>query len=49
MVPSNLYSPIQQDAVLLKKGESNPAAEALLKFLKGDSARAVITSYGYLL
>ena len=49
MVPNNLYSPILQDAVLLKKGESNPAATALMKFLKGEAARAVITSYGYIL
>ncbi|MDB5801233.1 MAG: molybdenum transporter, periplasmic molybdate-binding protein [Rhodocyclales bacterium] len=47
MVPANLYSPIQQDAVLLKKGEANPAAVALLKFLRSDKARAVIKSYGY--
>jgi molybdate transport system substrate-binding protein len=46
-VPSNLYSPILQDAVLLKKGEANLAAAALLKFLKGDKAKAVIKSYGY--
>jgi molybdate transport system substrate-binding protein len=47
IVPANLYSPILQDAVLLKKGETNPAASALLKFLKSDKARAVIKSYGY--
>ncbi len=47
MVPEKLYEPIRQDAVLLKKGETNPAAVALLKYLKGDAARAVITSYGY--
>jgi len=47
IVPANLYSPILQDAVLLKKGEANPAAAALLKFLKGEKARAVIKSYGY--
>ncbi|HSD39084.1 MAG TPA: molybdate ABC transporter substrate-binding protein [Rhodocyclaceae bacterium] len=47
IVPANLYSPILQDAVLLKKGEANPAAAALLKFLKGDKARAVIKAYGY--
>ncbi|MDB5813025.1 MAG: molybdenum transporter, periplasmic molybdate-binding protein [Rhodocyclales bacterium] len=47
IVPTNLYEPIQQDAVLLKKGETNPAASALLQYLKGDKARAVIRSYGY--
>lgn len=47
IVPPHLYSPILQDAVLLKKGESNPAARALLDYLRGDSAKAVIKSYGY--
>jgi len=47
MVPANLYEPIQQDAVLLAKGKDKPAASALLAFLKGDKARAVIRTYGY--
>lgn len=47
IVPANLHSPIRQDAVILDKGSGNPAAEALLKYLKGDKARAVIKSYGY--
>lgn len=47
LVPANLYSPIVQDAVLLKKGEANPAAVALMKYLKSDKARAVIRAYGY--
>ena len=46
-VPANLYQPIRQDAVLLTPGKSKPAAEALLKYLKGDAARAIIKSYGY--
>ena len=46
-VPENLYAPIHQDAVLLKKGQDNPAAIALLKYLQSDSARAVIKAYGY--
>jgi molybdate transport system substrate-binding protein len=47
MVPQELYTPIRQDAVLLKKGESNEAAKAFLAFLKGPEARAVIEKYGY--
>ncbi len=47
IVPNALHSPIRQDALMLTKGQDNPAAEALLKFLKGDAARAVIKSYGY--
>jgi len=47
VVPETLYTPIRQDAVLLKKGESNPAAVALLKFLKSEPALAIIKKYGY--
>lgn len=46
-VPANLYSPIRQDVVLLKKGEANPAALSLLRYLKSDKARAIIRAYGY--
>lgn len=47
VVPANLYQQIQQDAVLLNKGKDKPAAIALLAYLKGDKARAIIKSYGY--
>jgi len=47
-VPTSLYSPLAQDAVLLKKGETNPAAVELLNYLKGDKAKAIIHSYGYI-
>jgi len=46
-VPSDLYAPIRQDAVLLKKGADNAAAAAFLDFLKGPVAGAVIEKYGY--
>jgi molybdate transport system substrate-binding protein len=47
VVPSKLYTPIRQDAVTLEKGKGKPAAEALMKYLKSDKAKAVITSFGY--
>jgi molybdate transport system substrate-binding protein len=47
IVPDNLYATIAQDAVLLKKGEGNPAAKAFLTFLKGPEARTVKERYGY--
>lgn len=47
VVPPSYYTPIRQDAVLLNAGKGKPAAEALLKYLKGDAAKAVILSYGY--
>jgi molybdate transport system substrate-binding protein len=47
LVPQDLYKPIRQDAVLLKKGASNEAATAFIAFLKGPEARAIIEKYGY--
>ncbi|WP_420131816.1 molybdate ABC transporter substrate-binding protein [Rhodopseudomonas sp.] len=47
MVPQKLYKPITQDAVLLKKGETNAAAKAFVDFLKGPESRAIIEKYGY--
>ena len=46
-VPEKLHAPIRQDAVLLLKGKDNPAAQALLSYLRSDAARAVLRSYGY--
>lgn len=47
VIPPKLYDPIRQDAVLLKTGENNPAATALMRYLRSDSARQVIRAYGY--
>ncbi|MDK9725233.1 MAG: molybdate ABC transporter substrate-binding protein [Sterolibacteriaceae bacterium MAG5] len=47
VVPRNFYTPIRQDAVILAKGKGKPAAEALMKYLQDDKARAVIKAYGY--
>jgi len=47
VVPAGLHRPIRQDAVILDKGKGNPAAAALMKFLKGDKARSIIKSFGY--
>ena len=47
IVPAGLYEPIRQDAVLLAKGKDKPAAAALLAYLKGDKAKAIIRTFGY--
>ncbi len=47
VVPSNLYSPIKQDAVLLTSGKANLVAQALLHYLRSDKAKAIIVSFGY--
>jgi molybdate transport system substrate-binding protein len=47
VVPSSLHAPIRQDAVLLATGKDQPAAAALLAYLRGDAARAVLRAHGY--
>jgi molybdate transport system substrate-binding protein len=47
IVPEHLYDAIDQDAVLLTRSQSQPAAKALLQFLKSNAAREIIQSYGY--
>lgn len=47
IVPDTLHNPIRQDAILLKKGEPNPAASALLEFMKSPEALGIIQAYGY--
>ena len=49
VVPTNLHAPIRQDAVALSAAKDNPAATALLAYLKGEKARAIILSFGYAL
>jgi molybdate transport system substrate-binding protein len=42
-----LHSPLQQDALLLNAGKNNPAAQALMNYLKSDKAKNIIKAYGY--
>lgn len=46
-VPDEMYRPIAQDAILLKKGENNKAARAFLRFLKGEEAKRIKARFGY--
>ncbi len=47
VVPASLHEPIRQDAIVLQPAQGNPAAAALMQYLRSDKARAVIQSYGY--
>ncbi|MCC2955906.1 molybdate ABC transporter substrate-binding protein [Massilia sp. IC2-477] len=47
VVPAAMHAPIRQDAILLDKGRNSAAASALVQYLKGDKARALIRSYAY--
>jgi len=46
-IPADYHTPIDQEAVLLKHGENNAAAQGFLNFLKSDVASNVISQYGY--
>jgi molybdate transport system substrate-binding protein len=46
-VPQAMFTPIRQDAILLKAGEGNAAAIAFLDYLKSEKAKAIIASFGY--
>jgi molybdate transport system substrate-binding protein len=47
VVPARYHAPIDQQAVLLKTGQDNPAAKAFMTFLKSPAAIAIIKRYGY--
>ena len=47
IVPSALYEPILQDAVILKRGKGNEAAAALLRFMRTEQTRNILASFGY--
>jgi molybdate transport system substrate-binding protein len=47
VLPSTLYSPIRQDAVVLRRGAGNEAAQALVKLLQSPNVKDLIRSYGY--
>ncbi|PBQ07687.1 molybdate ABC transporter substrate-binding protein [Pseudomonas congelans] len=47
IVPDDLHDPIKQDAVILNKGKDSAAAKALVEYLKGPKAAAIIKSFGY--
>lgn len=47
LVPAHMHLPIRQEALLLANGKNSAAAQALLAYLRGDKARALIQSAGY--
>lgn len=46
-VPQELFTPIRQDAILLKAGADNAAAIAFMDYLASDAAKAIAQSFGY--
>lgn len=47
VVPAHLHSPLRHDAVVLATGKDKPTALALVAYLKGDKARAILRAFGY--
>ncbi|MCD0501885.1 molybdate ABC transporter substrate-binding protein [Bordetella petrii] len=47
IVPTTLYDPIRQDAVLLDTGKENLAARSFLFFLKGPKVGQIMRAYGF--
>lgn len=47
VIPATMHQPIRQDAVVLNIGKDNAAATALMAYLRGDKAKAIIRSFGY--
>jgi molybdate transport system substrate-binding protein len=47
IIPAHFHAPIRQDALVLAQGKGNPAAKALVDYLKTDKARGIIRTYGY--
>lgn len=47
VLPQQLHAPIRQEAQLLRRGADNAAAQALLVYLRGDTARRIMRASGY--
>ena len=48
-VPSELYEPVEQQAVLLNRRKGAPAAQAFFDFVRSDAGRTIIARQGYTL
>lgn len=47
VVPADHHTPLRQDAILLTRGSSNPAAAAFLSYLGSPAAAAIFQRFGY--
>jgi molybdate transport system substrate-binding protein len=46
-VPAGMHEPIEQQLVVLRRTEMNPAISAFVEFLAGDAAKNIIQEFGY--
>jgi molybdate transport system substrate-binding protein len=42
-----MHAPIDQQAILLRRGSASDGAVAFLEFLRSDAGRAIILRHGY--
>jgi len=47
IIPQSDYAPINQAAVMLKRGQNNPAAQAFMDYMQSETAVSIIKKYGY--
>jgi molybdate transport system substrate-binding protein len=47
VVPASMHQALRQDAALLRRGQENPVAVALVAYLRSDKARTIIRTHGY--
>ncbi len=46
-IPPEFYTPLDQGAVITRRGADNPAAHLFLTWLQGPAAQAVLQQFGY--
>jgi molybdate transport system substrate-binding protein len=46
-VPETMHAPIDQQAILLRRGAASESASAFIDFLRADAGRAIILRHGY--
>lgn len=47
LVPTDLHTPIHQDAQILERGKDSPATHKLMEFVRRAEAKTIIQSFGY--
>lgn len=47
IIPNDMYAPIKQDAIMLNSGQNNPAAQAMMQYLRSEQAKVIIRAFGY--
>jgi molybdate transport system substrate-binding protein len=47
LVPATMHSPLEHQAILLRRAEKNAVAAEFLGFLRGSAARQIVSEHGY--